>query len=52
MYACEWSCCLCQLLINSMSCCVDDKAAVKAFGDVGRFKDTLANRAVFEVKKK
>ena len=32
--------------------CVDDKAVVETFQKVGRFQDTLANRAVFEVKKK
>ena len=33
-------------------CAEDDKAALEAFQKLGRFQDTLANRAVFEVKKK
>ena len=41
-----------QLLMNLVSFCLDEKKAVDAFQKVGRFKDTLANRAVFEVKKK
>lgn len=31
--------------------CAEDKA-LEAFQKLGRFQDTLANRAVFEVKKK
>ena len=42
-----------MLLATGASCppCVDDKA-VETFQEMGRLQDTLANRAVFEVKKK
>lgn len=38
--------------MSLVSFCLEDNKAVAAFQKVGRFKDTLANRAVFEVKKK
>ena len=43
-----------MLLATGASCppCVDDKAVDETFQEMGRLQDTLANRAVFEVKKK
>ena len=43
-----------MLLTSGASCiaCVDEKAGGETFQKMGRFQDTLANRAVFEVKKK
>ena len=45
---------VCVSVATGASCppCVDDKAVIETFQKAGRFQDTLANRAVFEVKKK